>query len=350
MEARGMSASETIIVESQNPEVEEILKSNFGLLLNDKFFKKQFNQVVSEFMSNRRELQKQNTDSKILHKVKSRLEKRQLKYEQDITKLATKLKDNTRVINHANMSPGEKEQLEREIAKLEAELKIAGEQLERKPHGKEVVKIIKQLAVLSSKLPKYPEDSSQYFKAASKAEELDGKLNSGKYSKSQSLITKVMKGADRLVKLVEKFKNSNASPKVLSKIKSEIFDLNKKLRDKEKEYDKIMSELSEAINVINTINSNMEQLNTNASDKIRALVPFTANMLLKSGEVDEGTVEALQQLANDDPNSNPILSALTEYENEYNAVYDAQDLVVRDPNLLPFSQLLSVFKKSKAIK
>lgn len=351
MEARGVETPEPVMAAPQPLKIEDIVKSSFGLLLNDKFFKKQFGQIVSAFMESKRELLKQNKDSKALHTAKERLEKRQSKYEQDIVKLATKLKDNTRIINHANLSPGEKELLEREIGKLEAELRIANEQLARKPHGSEIVKLIKQHAMWNSKLPKYPIDTPQYQKTASRVEALNTKLDSGKYAKSQSLISRVLKGTNRLVKMNDKFKNSNSKPKVLSKIKSEIFDLNKTLNVKEKEYDKIMSELSEVINTINEINSGIEAVNSDASDKIRALIPFTANMLLKThGEYDDSKVESLKELSNDDPNTNPILSSLGEYENEYNNFYDTQDLVVRDFNRLPFSQLLNVFKQSRVIK
>lgn len=351
MEARGVEVPEAVIEEPVSPNVEDIVKTNFGILLNDKFFNKQFRQIVSAFMDSKRELLKQHKDAKSLHANKQRLEKRQSKYEQDITKLATKLKDNTRVINHSNMSPGEKELLEREIGKLEAELKIANEQLGRKPHGNEIVKLIKQHAIWDSKLSKYPVDAPQYQKVASKVEAINGKLNSGKFAKSQGLISKVLKGSNRLSKMTDKFKNSNSNPKLLSKIKSEIFDLNKTLNVKEKEYDKIMSELSEVINTINTINSGIEEINTDASDKIKALIPFTANMLLKSrGDFDDSKMETLNQLANDDPNTNPILNSLTEYENEYNNFYGGQDLNIKDFNRLPFYQLLNVFKQSRVIK
>lgn len=325
--------------------LENQVKKDIKLLRNHTYFEKQFRNIKSNFLGYKKALNdlKKSYKGKDMGSDRKRLEKQKLNFENAIDALKSDRKGKAKIVNNFNLSNGEKEELERELRKLETELKIVKEQLRTRPHDKEILKLVLKFEKIVDKIENSPPKTTEATKEKMLADlrDIRFKLSIPKYYKADTLLTKIVKDYPRFSKMKTKFANANSKPALVKHSKSDIFDLDKTIKKKEREYNKVVTALSELENLENTINSDIEGFNSRAIDQLKTLVQFTGDMMTKdSGKLKDDQLSQLGNISTGDNSIAKLIDALTRQYNTYN---DENPSKVRNFGMLPFNGIIKVF-------
>lgn len=352
MEARGVDMPNSDIQPPIPEDINDKVKKDFSLLKGHEFFDGQFRDIKSKFLEYLKVISefKKEHNGATFHVNLKRNRKQKENLQDAINVLNSERKEKNRIINNHALSKGEKEELERELRKLEVEIKIVKEQLKTRPHDSEILGLVRKferaIDAFERLGPNPPKSRKERLE--SDIQTARDNLLSPKYQKADSLVTKLVKDYPRFVKMLMKFNNSNATPKVVSAAKSRIFDLDKKLKVKQREYDKVESKISSMVDSLNQLNSTVEGYNDKAMDKFKSLLLYTADMMSKdSGNLDADQISRLENLKSGDETSNPVLNIIS----GFNRDYDGSTIEgLNRFEVLPFNELIKLVDSSKVVK
>ena len=317
--------------------------NSFGLLFNDPDFDKRVQKIAKTFNDNRDsykligglddidektgKVKKYDEENKL-----ENLERNKSSYQSKVTGLEQEIKTKTKILNYTRLVPSEKNELELRIAQLESSIPVLNKHIKtaKNEKGKEKYRV-----------------------------QLDDTAN-------------------RLNRLRDKLDGANMKSSDIATLKSSLFDLDDKLASYKEKLETTTEELEALYDRTNKINENNEKSNEVALEAFKNYVKFTAEQLiidLEGGlntkksltsldqlnweELPQDTpkkLEMLRALASEDPNVNPILGYLQQFERNYaDKDYDIRELdknvnitKMRDFNRLPFMVILRIYNSIRS--
>jgi hypothetical protein len=312
--------------------------TSFRLLFNDPFFDKQVQKITKRFNDSRDsyknirgvdengKVEKYDEENQL-----EKLERNQTKYRSDLTGMRDDLDKKNKIINRTKLPPSEKDNMEVEISKIEANIETLNTQ-----------------------------------KGRAKSEKQKGKIE----QTVSELATILNKKRDR-------FDQATMKPVDIEKLKANIYDIEEKMAKWEDKLEKTTEELEDLYDRINQINQTNEAVNEAAISGFLDLIKFTASGLVKEYQEKAGTeiksldqlnwdqmpsnlndaIDRLKALESDDENVNPILGYLARFERDYeNKDFDTGRALdknvnittMRDFNKLPFMVLSRVYSSLRS--
>jgi hypothetical protein len=272
----------------------------FGLLRNDKFFIKQFNNISKKFSEDIQTYKQVKGFTEYLSGIKNikRLEKNKVSCETKLAMLETELTEKTKIINRTNLPPSEKNKMELDIAVIGKKIQTLKSQKNRE-------------------------------KVKRRKSEYDLKI--------EELI-------NLMARKEEKYKQAMLPKSDIEKVKVDIFDLGKNIKKHNDKLMKVENELNEIYSQVEIASSNNSQVNADSLDSLLELASFTASKLLKSSENYSDTdIQILNTLIVEDE-SNPII----EYGQNYPLPEDDTELL--NISNLSFYQIKKMINNSTIIK
>jgi hypothetical protein len=293
-----------VIQEKKKPVVETTVPNNlpevFGLLRNDKYFIKQFNNISKKFSDDIHTYKDVKGFSDYPSGVKNikRLEKNKASCEGKIDELEAALSENTKIINRTNLPPSEKNNMEMDIAVI----------------GKKI----------------------QTLKSQKNREKI--KRRKGEYD------LKIEELVNLMARKEEKYKQAMLPKSDIEKVKVDIFDLGKNIKKHNDKLTKVTNELDEIYSQVETSTTNNTQVNADSLDSLLELASFTATKLLKSPEnYSDIDIQILNSLTVEDE-SNPIIN----FGQNYPPPVDNTGLL--NQSSMPFYQIKKMIHQSKNLK